>query len=1141
MDRNRALIQYWRNSLADADLRSPEVKDSRFFQPDLEGILAGRFSGKITDEVFRAAEADLQRRGSGKQRGEKQSSPPERVSLLIAPFGLRRYFRHGTAVEGESRRYDPLWIPAVLMRDGALRGGEQGSPWIGRDFLEPVNRDHPVVGKLEDFDRFLTEAPQPSGMEWKEVIAHAEAMAEAVLGKKLAELAIPGFEILPPLAILWAEDRGIGREILALYDKTLKREELPALLRTLAAGAPPSAAPAPYDLSAPASALRHLGQMGDTFPLSPSQRQTVHGLLALPEGALLAVNGPPGTGKTTVLQSVVASLWTAAALEQAAAPPVLLACSTNNQAVTNILDSFAAAAAARAGDLWTERWLPGLTSYGLYLASFTKLNDPESAKYQRAARGYPEWIGLPEVMENADYVRQAETEYLAKARAALGGEDPPDLEIVARRLHQRLAETHRSMTEWIVEAREIAELRRRHGCATHQEALARIRRERDEANAARADQENLHAEVLATLQAVPFWEDLLSFLPPIRERRNRRLALPFLRRHQQPPAEAGTDLARALPGLLRGALDQIEQRLATAEEWGRREERLAARLAEMEVPPLDEPGKVLDVLDRLRYHLFLLAGRYWEARWLMEIKALLGSGRNLHGQIRAACEARFRRFAMLTPCMVATFYQAPKAFDYWDRDAGATLPLFEMIDLLIVDEAGQVSPEVGAATFALAKRALVVGDIHQIEPVWGIPPFVDASNLREVGIEPPGEEAGEDGWAFRSSRGSVMSLARRATALTCEHDRGLFLSEHRRCVPEVIRFCNELVYQGRLRPLRPSSPDRILPALGWAHVTSPAATDGGSRSNPGEARVIADWLARNRDELERRYGGKLKDIVAVITPFVAQRGCLERAFGERDLAVRAGTVHTFQGAERPVVLFSSVYSFATAPRFLFFDSGPNLLNVAVSRARDSFLIFGDMRIFEPAKAHLPSGKLARLAFESSENEITDIESAQHLREKQGTTRISKLEDHRRVLREALTESTERVLIVSPYLTKTAVMADDIPHAIEAARKRGIRVCVVYSRDLNQWPDSATRVAETLSRAGAEVKVATRMHSKTLAVDGSWIVEGSFNWLSAKREEGHRYQYHEASFVHRSPDAQEFIRNAWREATGEEIPAGMAVS
>ena len=43
--------------------------------------------------------------------------------------------------------------------------------------------------------------------------------------------------------------------------------------------------------------------------------------------------------------------------------------------------------------------------------------------------------------------------------------------------------------------------------------------------------------------------------------------------------------------------------------------------------------------------------------------------------------------------------------------------LYNYIDLLIVDEAGQVSPEIAAGAFSLAKKSVVVGDVYQIEPV----------------------------------------------------------------------------------------------------------------------------------------------------------------------------------------------------------------------------------------------------------------------------------------------------------------------------------------------------------------------------------------------------------------------------------------
>src|SRR5581483_1659366 len=108
MDRGRALIRYWRSCLADVDLLSPETKDTDVFLPTPEEIAGGRLSAKLTGEIFAIAAAERRRRGRGKRGGEEEEMAC--ISLLIAPFGLRRLFQHGAAPEGESRRYNPVWL-----------------------------------------------------------------------------------------------------------------------------------------------------------------------------------------------------------------------------------------------------------------------------------------------------------------------------------------------------------------------------------------------------------------------------------------------------------------------------------------------------------------------------------------------------------------------------------------------------------------------------------------------------------------------------------------------------------------------------------------------------------------------------------------------------------------------------------------------------------------------------------------------------------------------------------------------------------------------------------------------------------------------------------------------------------------------
>ena len=75
--------------------------------------------------------------------------------------------------------------------------------------------------------------------------------------------------------------------------------------------------------------------------------------------------------------------------------------------------------------------------------------------------------------------------------------------------------------------------------------------------------------------------------------------------------------------------------------------------------------------------------------------------------------------------------------------------------------------------------------------------------------------------------------------------------------------------------------------------------------------------------------------------------------------MKIGTVHALQGAERPVILFSSVYGPGdTGTMFFDRDNKPNMLNVAVSRAKDSFIVFGNKNIFD-SQTLKPSGILAR--------------------------------------------------------------------------------------------------------------------------------------------------------------------------------------
>ncbi|MBF0393419.1 MAG: hypothetical protein HQL38_12140, partial [Alphaproteobacteria bacterium] len=559
---------------------------------------------------------------------------------------------------------------------------------------------------------------------------------------------------------------------------------------------------------------------------------------------------------------------------------------------------------------------------------------------------------------------------------------------------------------------------------------------------------------------------------------------------------------------------------------------------------IDEPVLAERILDvTWRYDLFRLATHYWEARWLLSVEELTRGSeeplRRLSRKRRDDAVFRLRHLAQLTPCFVSTLFMLPehlRCFEPGAPDDAKNPPLFDAVDLLIVDEAGQVSPEVGALPLALAKRALVVGDVHQIEPVWSIGPDSDRGNVVKHGLA-EAEDALELAGAL-ARNGSLMQLARGATAFTRPDEKGMFLDEHRRCQAAMVKVCNDLVYRGRLKPCSKPLDDPLLPVLGWAQLRAPSGRMGSSRFNTGEAEAIAEWLGRRRRAIEAHYGRPLERLVGVVTPFGAQSGVLRAAAGRHGIGedMTVGTVHALQGAEREIVLFSPTHTAEDGPN-PFFDRGPNMLNVAVSRAKHSFLVFGDMRIFDP-KRNQPSGKLARHLFGSDGVEIHDVVSRPQFMGDDlaaDTVRVETLRQHRDLLRAAFEVARRRVLVVSPYLRVSAVRDDGVDELVRLATRRGATVTVVY--DPEQNVDRAgvmaatTQAVRLLTESGAELRAVDRIHHKTLAVDDAWIAEGSFNWLSAARDETASYARLERTLQYRGSRAADFIDAAWAEVAG----------
>jgi RecA/RadA recombinase len=232
-------------------------------------------------------------------------------------------------------------------------------------------------------------------------------------------------------------------------------------------------------------------------------------------------------------------------------------------------------------------------------------------------------------------------------------------------------------------------------------------------------------------------------------------------------------------------------------------------------------------------------------------------------------------------------------------------------DYVIVDEASQVDLATAALALSCAKKAVIVGDLKQL------PNVVDAEAREKTDEIFRAFDLPE---AYRYSENSLLSAA---VKLFPKAPRVL-LREHYRCHPEIIGFCNKRFYGGELivmtEPGDSGSPMSVYRTAPGNHARG--------HVNQRQIEVIRDEVFP-REKLDPDDGS-----VGIVTPYRAQANALQETFA--GTSVKADTADKFQGQERSVIVFSTVDN-----EIGDFASDPNRLNVAVSRAKDRFIVVTD--------------------------------------------------------------------------------------------------------------------------------------------------------------------------------------------------------
>lgn len=262
----------------------------------------------------------------------------------------------------------------------------------------------------------------------------------------------------------------------------------------------------------------------------------------------------------------------------------------------------------------------------------------------------------------------------------------------------------------------------------------------------------------------------------------------------------------------------------------------------------------------------------------------------------------------------------------------------EVFDFLIVDEASQIGFE-GIPLFYIAKKVVIVGDDKQISP--------EAVGIERSEVFKLIEEFLYD-FKFRDSFYIESSLFDHAELRFSKTK--VSLREHFRCMPEIIRFCNDLCYStAPLIPLRQYPPER-LNALERVFVEGAYCEgDGQNIRNEREAQFLTQKIV----ELCKDNRYKDKSMGVIVLQGQAQAKLIEKLLFEslssdeiQKRRIICGNPYSFQGDERDIIFLSMVIAPDRNRRIgvLSDDHDKRRFNVAVSRAKDQIWLFHSVKI-----------------------------------------------------------------------------------------------------------------------------------------------------------------------------------------------------
>lgn len=815
---------------------------------------------------------------------------------------------------------------------------------------EPGQMIRKLIGLLRNPEAPLTACPPEQ----------EPAALFKLLCEQLQNRTLPGGARVFPVAVVYdgnqsAATRGLQTELRTLRDR---RDDV-------GTSTPFSVVLAGADFHQGRETLK--GQHKDT-ELTPEQ---VEALEIFRDSEFVAVQGPPGTGKTTLVMSALADAmvdWAKSLKGNGGVPlfRISVVTSTNNRAVDNAIQPLSLhlpadrlPLALRIGSQEVTATVTMATIQRVvdWLKRTDETYSQAEQRYHDARRTFQDALHFQgskdDPIEQA-YTLRTELEWASSTlenliRRIEQSDGEPDLSVQLSRLEDEIRT-----------ARQLSSLGRQvdeRSCV-----LAERNRRGGAAPASKKQKETLRT--FLDTKFLPLQDQWLEFLREIGETKLPEKRIGGVDVFTSTFSKDDVlELLDEVDDQLTTLLSDLDTRVKTAV---RRVTRLQREIHDREqktvlqtkVEQLQAAVANLPDSDRLfregakrRYRLFELACRLREA-WVSlhrrEIEALCERTKDMISQrktVRPLLEkddGTMLSLGHLFPLLGCTLLSFSNAFGLRK----------DVISQLIVDEAGQCHPAYILPALARSRRAMVIGDVFQLEPVIQLDEEEETRALRRAKC-PSATPQLHPFRALAENPTSAQTLANRV----CE--RVISLKEHYRCQPQIIGISDRLCNYGLRVKTTPKSyvervPELVSPVI-LVPVSGTQERGHGSWRNMAEveraAQIVAGLVNRGIPHEE----------IAVLTPYRGQLLALRRrlfglfgghearagadevdleSFLERGIAL--GTVHRFQGGERDIVLFSTTI---THPRSLFFlNDRVNLVNVAVSRAKAHLIVLGNPHV-----------------------------------------------------------------------------------------------------------------------------------------------------------------------------------------------------